>query len=58
MNHNVLLEDQNMSFIDWMTHHSIEKVKNLINQPSELHYAKQLIGRIFHFINIICSPLK
>lgn len=45
MNHNILLEeDQNTSFIDWMIHHSIEKLKNLVNQPNELHaHAKQLI---------------
>lgn len=41
MNHNILLEeDQNMSFIDWMIHHSIEKVKNLVSQLTELHDAK------------------
>ena len=36
MTHNALLEEQNMSFINWVTHKSIEKIKkkmkkNLIN---------------------------
>lgn len=38
MTHNALLEEQNISFINWVTHMSIEKVKkktktkkNLIN---------------------------
>lgn len=44
MTHNILLEeDQNMSFIDWMMHHSIEKVKNLASQLTELPDAEQLI---------------
>ena len=39
MTHNALLEEQNMSFINWVTHKSIEKIKkkmkkNLINWQS------------------------
>lgn len=50
MTHNALLEEQNISFINWVTHTSIEKVKKnktkneeKLNQLTELHDSKQVI---------------
>lgn len=49
MTPNALLEEQNMSFINWVTHTSIEKVKKKhthkekLNQLTELHDSKQVI---------------
>jgi len=48
MTHNALLEEQNISFINWVTHMSIEKVKKnkseeKLNQLTELHDSKQVI---------------
>jgi len=57
MTHNALLEEQNISFINWVTHMSIEKVKKnkseeKLNQLTELHDSKQVIWMIFYFINM------
>ena len=59
MTHNALLEEQNISFINWVTHTSIEKVKKnktkneeKLNQLTELHDSKQVIWMIFYFINM------
>ena len=49
MTHNALLEEQNISFINWVTHTSIEKLKKKtkneekLNQLTELHDSKQVI---------------
>ena len=50
MTHNALLEEQNISFINWVTRTSIEKVKKnktkneeKLNQLTELHDSKQVI---------------
>lgn len=44
MYHNILLvEEENMFFINWVIHQSIEKVKTLVSQLTELHDAKQVI---------------
>lgn len=40
MNHDMLLKEQNMSLINCVIHESIEKAKNLANQPTELHDTK------------------